>query len=359
VNGVKALRIKIRQASANYRKEETTENKMTYPLPPLSTVSGALHSICGYTEYKKMDISIQGKFSSMRKKVYRDYCFLNSTMDDRGTLVKMKNESMLSNAFTKVASAKKSQGNSFFNGTTIQVHDESLLQEYRDLKVLGNKIAEWKSTEYKERIQNYKQEKNRLAEQKKTAEKGSNEYDEIVQKEKQIKAEEKEWKKKVSDYETSNYKIPISKFRSLTTSIKYYEILDNVQLILHIRAEEEVLNDIYHHIYDLKSLGRSEDFVEVTDAELVELLETYETVRSPYSAYLHYDDVKNRRIYTGMGPERLMFGTKYYLGKKYEIQDGKRIFIEKIPVVYTSDFKIRKTSENIWIDDQKNIVNFL
>lgn len=359
MNGLKALRIKIRQASANYRKEETTENKMTYPLPPLSTVSGALHSICGYTEYKKMDISIQGKFSSMRKKVYRDYCFLNSTMDDRGTLVKMKNESMLSNAFTKVASAKKSQGNSFFNGTTIQVHDETLLQEYRDLKVLGNKIAEWKSTEYKDRIQSYKQQKNSLAKQKKATEKGSKEYDEIVQQEKQIKAEEKEWKKKVSDYEMTNYKVPISKFRSLTTSIKFYEILDNVQLILHIRAEDEVLNDIYHHIYELKSLGRSEDFVEVADAELVELFESDETVNSPYSAYLNYNDLKNERIYTGLESGRDMFGTKYYLGKKYEIQDGKRVFIEKIPVVYTSNYGIDETSENIWVDDQKNIVNFL
>lgn len=37
-----------------------------------------------------MDISIQGKFESMHKEPYTDYCFLNSTMDDRGILVKMK-----------------------------------------------------------------------------------------------------------------------------------------------------------------------------------------------------------------------------------------------------------------------------
>ena len=48
---MKALRIKLHQASANYRKEETAENKMTYPLPPISTITGALHSICGYREY--------------------------------------------------------------------------------------------------------------------------------------------------------------------------------------------------------------------------------------------------------------------------------------------------------------------
>lgn len=359
MEGLKALRIIIRQTSANYRKEETTENKMTYPLPPLSTVSGALHSICGYTEYKKMDISIQGKFASMRKKVYKDLCFLNSTMDDRGILVKMKNENLLSNAFTKVASARKSQGNSFLEGTTIQVFDETLLQEYRDLKALGNKIAKWKSSEYKVRIQNFKMQKKSLADKKKTVEKGSDEYNEIVLQEKQVKAEEKEWKQKVSDYEMSNYKKPIAKFRSLNTSIKYYEILDNIQLILHVHAEDEVLNDIYDHIYDLKSLGRSEDFVEVEDVELIELLECEERVDSPFSAYLNYDDVKNEKIYTGKKRGREKFGTKYYLGKKYEIQKGKRIFVERVPVVYTSKYGIDETSENIWVDDQKYIVNFL
>ena len=83
---MKALRIKLHQASANYRKEETAENKMTYPLPPISTITGALHSICGYREYHEMNVSIQGRFASMHREAYVDHCFLNSTMDDRGIL---------------------------------------------------------------------------------------------------------------------------------------------------------------------------------------------------------------------------------------------------------------------------------
>ena len=85
---MKCLRIKLTQSSANYRREETVTNKMTYPLPPMSTVIGALHNACGYTETHPMDVSIQGKFESMGKKAYTDYCFLNSTMDDRGIMVK-------------------------------------------------------------------------------------------------------------------------------------------------------------------------------------------------------------------------------------------------------------------------------
>ena len=144
---MKALRIKLHQASANYRKEETAENKMTYPLPPISTITGALHSICGYREYHEMNVSIQGRFASMHREAYVDHCFLNSTMDDRGILVKMKSASMLSNAYTKVASAKKSQGNSFLKNITIQVHDEQLLNEYRQLRQEGNRLADGKKTE--------------------------------------------------------------------------------------------------------------------------------------------------------------------------------------------------------------------
>ena len=57
---MKALRLVLRQSGANYKREETVDNKMTYPLPPFSTVIGALHSACGYREYADMDISIQG-----------------------------------------------------------------------------------------------------------------------------------------------------------------------------------------------------------------------------------------------------------------------------------------------------------
>ena len=138
---MEVLRIILTQSSANYKKEEMVLNKMTYPLPPFSTIIGALHSACGYTHYHPMDISIQGKYESMHKEPYTDYCFLNSIMDDRGILVKMKNENLLSTAFDKVAKAKKPQGNSFRKGTTIEVINGELLEEYRELKELSEKIA--------------------------------------------------------------------------------------------------------------------------------------------------------------------------------------------------------------------------
>lgn len=363
---MKALRIRLHQTSANYRKEETVENRMTYPLPPLSTVIGALHGICGYTEYRQMDVSIQGRFASMHKEPYVDYCFLNSTMDDRGILVKMKNETMLSNAFTKVASAKKSQGNSFLHGITIQVHDEALLAEYRGLRELGNRIAEWKSTEFKSRLQEYKEAKAELSERKKQIGKGNPGFDEAVREEKKVKEEEKQYKEKVAKYEEENYKKPVARFRTVTKSLRYYEILDDIDLILHIHAENEVLKDIYENIYNLKSLGRSEDFVDVQEIQMVELVQTTEGADSPWSAYLRYEDVRDEKIFTGSMINRDFSGTKYYLGKKYEIVDGKRMFPERVKVIYTSHYGMDETSEHIWIDqwqengmEKKYIVNFL
>ena len=173
---MKALRIVLHQDSANYKKEETLDNKMTYPLPPISTIIGALHSACNYKEYHPMDISIQGKFESMHKEPYTDYCFLNSTMDDRGILVKMKNEDFLSKAFDKVAKPTKSQGSSFRNGNTIQVYNKELLDEYRSLKDLADKIKNYKNTELKEKLDTIKKEKNSLALKKKQLDKKSEEF---------------------------------------------------------------------------------------------------------------------------------------------------------------------------------------
>lgn len=360
---MKALRIVLTQSSANYKKEETLDNKMTYPLPPISTIIGAIHNACNYKEYHPMDISVQGKFESMHKEPYTDYCFLNSVMDDRGILIKMRNESLLSSAFDKVASAKKSQGNSFRKGITIQVYNEDLIKEYRDLKDLKDKIDRYKKGEFKEILDSIKLEKSELAHKKKGLDKKSNEFIAIAAKEKEVKVKEKEIKEKQKNYELEKYSKPISRFRSLTTSLKFYEILNNIELIIHVRADEETLKDVEENIYNLKSLGRSEDFVDVKEAKIVTLIEDdHCEVRSEYSAYLNYDDVKNENIWLDKVESGISIsGTKYYLNKNYEIVDGKRQF-EKKKVLYASQYFIEETSENILIDkdeEKEYIVNFI
>lgn len=60
----RAIRIRVYQESANYKKPFSLQLKETYPLPPYSTVIGMIHYLCNFTEYHDMDISIQGFYKS-------------------------------------------------------------------------------------------------------------------------------------------------------------------------------------------------------------------------------------------------------------------------------------------------------
>lgn len=361
-----AIRLVLHQSSANYRKPETFDNKMTYPLPPFSTVIGALHKACGYTDTHEMDISIQGRYGSLSRRVYQDYNFLNSTFDDRGILVKMTNESMLSTAFIKVAEAKK-QGSSFEKGTDIKVHDQKLLQEYRDLKENGRKIQILKSERFKPEQERLKAEKKRLTERKKQLDKTSGEFEDIRQQEEAVKEKIQQNEKEFSAYEQNTFAIPYSRFRVLTTSIKQYEILNDIDLIIHIIAENrQTMEDIYDHVYDITSIGRGEDFVEVKSAEWVTLTGCERELISEYSAYVLLDNVRKQKIFTkdrGMGEQ--MIGTKYAMPKLYTIgENGQRVF-DKKRVLYASGFATDDSTEQNgifvdWVNDKEYyIVNLV
>lgn len=72
---MKGVRVKIYQEVANYKKPTSSQLKETYPLPPYSTVIGMVHSLCGFTEYQDMDVSIQGKHHSKHNDLYTRYEF--------------------------------------------------------------------------------------------------------------------------------------------------------------------------------------------------------------------------------------------------------------------------------------------
>lgn len=73
----KAIKIKLYQNMVNYKKPNSFQLKETYPLPPYSTVIGMVHNLCEFTEYKEMDISIQGKYHSKVNDLYTRYEFKN------------------------------------------------------------------------------------------------------------------------------------------------------------------------------------------------------------------------------------------------------------------------------------------
>lgn len=75
---MKAIRLKIYQNIPNYRVPTSFQLKETYPLPPPSTVIGMIHSICNYTDYKEMDIGIQGNYHSRVNDLCTIYEFGNA-----------------------------------------------------------------------------------------------------------------------------------------------------------------------------------------------------------------------------------------------------------------------------------------
>lgn len=361
---MRAVRLIINQSSANYKKEETWENKMTYPLPPISTIIGAIHVACGYTEYHPMDISVQGNYESMHREPYTDYCFLNSTMDDRGILVKMDNESMLSTSFERVAKTIDRSSNLKKNENLL-VYNRELLTEYQELKQLKDKIGEFKSGRLKKVSDLIKKRKTTLSNKKKKLDKSSDEFKRIDNREKEIKKLEKTLKERVKSFEDENCNNKLSRYRSLTTAIRYYEVLDNIHLIIHIKCDENTMKDIIENAYNIKSIGRSEDFIDLVEAKVVELSESIDDeLTSEYSAYLNFEDVKDERIYTKEKSEREIIGTKYYINKNYDTEKakmGKREFVKK-KVLYASYYTIDETSENIYVDrdgNQEFIVNFI
>lgn len=72
---MKAIRLCISQQTANYRIPTSFQLKESYPLPPYSTVIGFIHSICGYTEYEPMEISVQGRYYSKANDLFTRYEF--------------------------------------------------------------------------------------------------------------------------------------------------------------------------------------------------------------------------------------------------------------------------------------------
>ena len=340
---MEVLRIVLKQSSANYRKAGTVDNKMTYPLPIPSTIIGALHNICGYTDYHFMDISIQGNYESLSKDMYKNITVLN-TVSDRGTLVKMIAPSTISNAYIEVAEAVEDNAN-FITEKNIRVKNRELLEEFKNLKVLKEKLDK----ENKIKTEEFKTRKKELYDK-----------DEL----KKIRTEEKKYKEEFKKFEEEKYTKPYSQFRTIVKKPMFYELLNGIFLILHIKSDEKTLKDIENNIFNLQSLGRSEDFVEVIECKIVELQEFENEVKSAegLTAYLNYSNFQEEKIFNlDIDGNIVKSGTKYYLDKSYQIIDGKREF-KKVIALYSNYFSANKSSENVKLDDYKNIkllVNFI
>ena len=355
---MEVLRIILKQSSANYRKAGTIDNKMTYPLPIPATVIGALHNICRYTDYHSMDISIQGNFEAVSKDMYKNITVLN-TVSDRGTLVKMVGPYIISNAYIEVATATEDNCN-FITEKNIRVKNRELLEEFKNLKTLKEKL----DSEKKIKTEDFKKLKSELRDLKDSLDKKSIEFKTLNEKLKKVREEEKKYIADFEEYEKQVYTDSYSQFRTIVKKPMFYELLNGIFLILHIKSDEKTLKDIENNIFNLQSIGRSEDFVEVVECKKVELQEFDNEVKSVESLtmYLNYNDFQEEKIFNlDIDGNIVKGGTKYYLDKDYKIINGKREF-KKVLGLYSNYFCADKSSENVKLDEYNNIkllVNFI
>ncbi len=353
---MEVLRIKLSSSVANYKKPETVENKMTYPLPPLSTIIGALHKACNYTEYHEMDISIQGKYGSLGRKVYRNHTFLNNNLTDRDTLVKMHNSNILSNSFDKVATTLLNRDVDFRTMKNTKILNKKLLDEYIGLNELKTEFDIEEKELIKPKIKKIKDEIKELKLGLKLLE--DIEKAKIKRKIEELTEEVKKIEEKRKNYKKNHIDTPLSLFRTLNTSLKSYELLYDINLCIHVRSDEKTLNDIKNNIFNLTALGRSEDFVTVEEVKMVTLSNNYDIVESKNSMYIDYYEVKSGSIYGLLTTRIKANGTVYYLNKDYSIINDKRVFNKK-KVLYCSNFEVYGGGTGIFIDSDGIVVCLL
>lgn len=359
---MKVLRIKLRQSKASYTREETVDNRMTYPLPPFSTVIGALHNACGYEEYHPMDISIQGKYGSMQKEIFVSHGLLNNRHDDRNILVYLQNPNLLTAGYHIVGEGLKGQGNSFLERKTVRIDNEKLYKKYIDLEVKKSLLNKRKAEELSPKVSDLKEQEKKLKTELKALEKKSPEAEKVKYEINKIKEEYKDLENSFKEEYEREYSIPSSHFRTLVKAPKFQEVLYEVELLIHIKAEESILSDISGNIQNFTCLGRSEDFVDLLECKEVEVFTPEDNVylKHGYKIYANIDQINppnscDKPYIFLEGKSKIdAKGTVYYLNKNYEIIDNKRSFY-RVPCIYSS--RIANLDEVGMVDEDEYIVS--
>lgn len=362
---MKVLRLKLRQNQASYTQAETVDNHMTYPLPPFSTIIGALHNACGYTEYNPMNISIQGKYDSMQREIYVNHGLLNSMHNDRNILAYLPNPNLLSAGYIKVGEGLKGQGNSFYERKTVRINNEKLYQKYVYLIDLKKDLDQEKKEKITPEVTSLKSKEKELKAKQKGLDKRSDEFmllkEQITETKAKYKKIESEHKSRVN----RGYDQPIAHYRTLVKAPKFQEVLYGVELVIHIQSSKKSIKDIIDNIYNLVCIGRSEDFVELIDIKEVELREPKEQIKlkENYKIYANLDNISTdedgyKPFFFLDGQNRKdAKGTVYYLNKEYTIIDNKRKF-NKIACLYSSSLALDENSENAYIDEDGYLTDF-
>ena len=122
-----------------------------------------------------------------------------------------------------------------------------------------------------------------------------------------------------------------------TTAPFYTQFLFNVNLIIHVKAEDDIIDKIYNNIISGKesfTLGRNEDLVRIDGISYVQESDITNVITN-HNAYVFEDDAEH--------------GIYFRLNYNYKLKDDLRVF-DKVNVRYvekeTQILKCKKDNEN-------------
>lgn len=170
-------------------------------------------------------------------------------------------------------------------------------------------------------------------------------------------------------FDKDRHQLLIDDHYGVTRGVGTSELLVDVELILHIKPEDEgELEHIYESLRrprEYPSLGRREDLARIDEVEIVELEIrqpgiSEENIGKNYRRYISLDEMEDQDIeFYGVG--NIDSGSLYNLNKNYELVDfgGGRIFRKwnRVEAVYGS--KIKLYSNEFLVDRYDDLVFFL
>lgn len=350
---MKVLKIDLIQKNANYHVPQSLDNRMTYPLPQLSTVIGAIHNACDWKTYHPMNIGIIGNYDSKQIELKKINYLLDMLKIDRAQVIKTENN-MFNNFYLQICCKSIGGfGANFLNGDKTLYKNKNEWDNYLNLK---NDLSSIQS-----QLNIIKNNLKELKKEKKQYKKTDKEFVILKNKELEVIEEQKELKNK-----QLIIKELINNYKSLQSGVCHYEILNEINLILYISANDDDLKYIEKHLYNFTSIGRSEDFINIISSEIIDLKENITEIyknQHGYNSYIDVDLIKNGEIaFENTSQNENINTTIYRIDKEYCIKNGKRVFNKK-KVAYVADYEIEESCDNVFIDDtEKNrvfIVNLL
>ncbi|MBM7616002.1 type I-B CRISPR-associated protein Cas5b [Alkaliphilus hydrothermalis] len=307
---MKAIRLKLWQESANYKKPTSFQLKETYPLPPYSTVIGMVHSLCDYKEYKEMKVSVQGRYYSKMNDLVTIYEF-SPTFQENDQKRKHK---CLNCGFENSSKIKKCKSCGY--------------DRFEVLKT-SRGTHQFKGGVFP----------------------GIHKY--------------KEFGGEVKSLNDEDYKIAKENLLSVTKNIATTELLVDVELLLHIIPQDqslvEEIEKALRYPREYPSLGRREDLVVIEEVKVVEVTETEleEDIEldEAHTAYIPIEMINDEAILLEGVDGVSTSGTQYTLTKNYKLESfgkGKEFRKwNKVDVLFSSKII---ASTDVLVDEDDCIV---